>query len=135
MEVFFIKVIKIVSYRELDVLRDFYKILVLSEGESLYTGGVVFSKAPSDMEYAVKTADEWFAKGYLYLGYIWTCANYRGMGYGSCWFDCLFEYLPYQKYWLTIEDYSLINFYKKKGFKLIKEMRNKDKTEWLLAQV
>jgi tRNA(Met) C34 N-acetyltransferase TmcA len=58
---------------------------------------------------------------------------YRGKRLGSDWLKLLIQDFPEQKYWLTVEEEELIQFYKKNHFKLIKSLKNGEDTDWLLV--
>lgn len=104
---------------------------VLVENKEVIAGGLVFSKCPPDMWYAINEANKWFEKGYLYLGFIFVLEEKRHQNLGSVWLNYLKTKFPNQKYWLTIEDLRLDRFYVKNDFKKVKSLFNQDQEEWL----
>lgn len=96
-------------------------------------GGIVFSKTTPDMMYAREIAEKWFAKGYLYIGFLWVNPEKRGQHLGSLWLKKLYKNFPDQKYWLTIEDFGLEHFYERNGFRIEKELVNENKIEKLMV--
>lgn len=104
---------------------------IISENDAIIGGGLVFSSCPPDMKYAENEANFWFEKGYLYLGFIFVLEEKRGQNLGSFWLENLIKIHPNQKYWLTIEDIKLHNFYTKNGFRKIKSILNEDVEEIL----
>jgi len=104
---------------------------LLVEDNKIIAGGLVFSKCPPDMLYAVEEANKWLNKGYLYLGFIYVVEEKRHQNLGSVWLTNLKQKNPKQSYWLTIEDLKLDAFYTKNDFKKIKVLFNDDQEEWL----
>lgn len=109
------------------------KIYGLFEGAALMAGGIVFSTCSPDMWYNRVEAQTWLDQGYLYIGFLWVPEVYRGKRLGSAWLKMLMQDFPEQKYWLTVEEEDLIQFYKKNHFKLIKSLKNGEDTDWLLV--
>lgn len=107
-----------------EAYKDSTKCYVIFEHDKPIAGGLVFSKCSPDILYVKEEADEWFDKGYLYLGYIYVLENKRGQNLGSLWLLNLKKANPNQKYWLTIEDSVLHEFYAKNGFVKIKTIYN-----------
>lgn len=105
------------------------KCYVLQENDKLIAGGLVFSECPPDMLYAKEEADSWFENDYFYLGFIYVLEEKRGQNLGSIWLSNLKNINPKQKYWLTIEDLELHNFYTKNGFKKVKSLFNDSQEE------
>ena len=104
---------------------------VLIEDKQVIACGLVFSKCPPDMFYAINETNTWFEKGYLYLGFIFVLEEKRHQNLGSVWLNQLKAKFPNQKYWLTIEDLKLDRFYVKNDFKKVKSLFNQDQEEWL----
>lgn len=104
---------------------------LLVENQETIAGGLVFSKCPPDMLYAIDEANKWLNKGYLYLGFIYVIERKRHQNLGSVWFTNLKQLNPKQSYWLTIEDLKLDTFYTKNNFKKIKALFNDNQEEWL----
>lgn len=96
-------------------------------------GGIVFSTVSPDMMFASDVAEEWFAKGYLYLGYIYIVKKKRGEGFGSQWLRLIIQSMPGQKFWLTIEDFNLMYFYIQNGFVLTGELNHGKQNEWVMV--
>lgn len=109
------------------------KIYGLFLNNELVAGGMVFSQCSPDMLYDELEANHWFEKGYLYLGYVFVKENMRGQSLGSIWLHNIQEIDAKAKYWLTVEEEGLIDFYKKNDFKLKKSLQNNGSTEWLLV--
>lgn len=109
------------------------KIYGLFEGAALMAGGIVFSTCSPDMRYNPVEAQTWLDQGYLYIGFLWVPEEYRGKRLGSAWLKLLIQDFPEQKYWLTVEEEELIQFYQKNHFKLIKSLKNGEDTDWLLV--
>jgi diamine N-acetyltransferase len=107
------------------------KCCALIENDMVIAGGLVFSECPPDMLYAKEEADSWFKNGYLYLGFIYVLEEKRGNNLGSIWLSSIKDKFPHQKYWLTIEDLGLHDFYTKNGFTKVKSLFN-DKQEEII---
>lgn len=114
-----------------DAYKNSTKCYVLLENDKLIAGGLVFSECPPDMLYAQEEANNWFKKGYLYLGFIYVLEEKRGNNLGSLWLSYLKNLFPEQKYWLTIEDLGLHGFYSKNGFTKVKTLTNNGDEEIL----
>ncbi len=108
-------------------------IYLLDFRQNTVAGGIVFSTCPPDMLYNKEEAQIWLDAGYLYLGFIWVAEEFRNNKFGSIWLQSLMDKFPAQKFWLTIEEESLLFFYFKNGFRLIKSLKNGDNMEWLLV--
>ncbi len=109
------------------------KIYGLFDGLKFMAGGIVFSTCSPDMWYNPEEAQTWLDQGYLYIGFLWVSEQYRGKRLGSAWLNFLKKDSPEQKYWLTVEEEDLIQFYKKHHFNLIKSLQNGEDTDWLLV--
>lgn len=107
------------------------KIYILENHTTIIGGGVVFYKSPPDFEYFKREANDWFGKGYLYLGFIWIAEDYRNKNLGSFWLTQLKNQNPQQQYFLLTEEDYLQHFYEKNGFSQIKSLQNQHHTEWL----
>lgn len=108
-------------------------IYVLEEHGTVVAGGVLFKDLFKDVKAFQEEAKHWFDKGYFYIGYIWVVKSKRGQNLGSKWLIGLLKEHPNQKFWLTIEEENLKNFYLKNGFRLIKKLQKGSTTEWLLV--
>jgi diamine N-acetyltransferase len=105
------------------------KCYVLLENDIVIAGGLVFSECSPDMLYDKEEADSWFKNGYLYLGFIYVLEEKRGNNLGSIWLSSIKDKFPNQKYWLTIEDLGLHDFYTKNGFTKVKPLFNDKQQE------
>lgn len=103
---------------------------LLDDGQ-IIGGGIVFSKCTPDILYFQKKAQEWFDKGYLYLGFIYISENRQHQNLGSLWLQELKKLDPEQCYWLVIEDFNLDRFYTKNKFVLDRTLHKNDQQEWL----
>lgn len=102
------------------------------EQTQIIAGGIVFAEVSPDMQYAASYARQWHQQGYKYIGFVWVHPLFRGLKIGSFWLRQLFVNQPRQKFWLTVEEHGLIDFYQKNGFTLQQALQNADTTEWVL---
>ena len=109
------------------------QLFVLVENNNVVAGGLVFSKCPPDMMYYEKEANNWFKKGYLYLGYIFVDETQRNRKLGSLWLDKIKETFPKSGLWLSIEDVNLHKFYIKNGFRKTATIVNEGHKESIYA--
>jgi diamine N-acetyltransferase len=109
-------------------------IYTIGQGDETWGGGIVFETTSPDMLYNRAAAESYFERGYLYLGFIWVKESMRGKQLGSHWLQLLFQKLPEQKYWLTIEDHGLAKFYEKNGFRLDQKLDNHGVEEWVMVK-
>lgn len=114
-----------------DDLKSSTACYVILEKNKIIAGGLLFTVCTPDMLYAKVEAENWLKKGYKYLGFIYVVENRRHESLGSLWLNSLKEFLPEQKFWLTIEDKNLDTFYLKNGFKCIKHLINHGEKEWI----
>lgn len=110
------------------------QIWVIKQHEIIIGGGIVFSTVSPDTKMYEQLAQNWFDKGYLYLGFLWIDENYRNQKLGTLWLNELFRQNTNQKYWLTVEEEELISFYTKNQFQLIQKIELPQIKEWLLAK-
>lgn len=110
-------------------LKLYANLYVLVENNIVLAGGMVFSKCPPDMMYYEHEANEWFKKGYLYLGYIFVDETQRHSHLGSLWLDKIKKEFPRRGFWLSIEDENLHKFYDKNGFRRVATIMNGDTEE------
>ncbi|WMI67939.1 GNAT family N-acetyltransferase [Mangrovimonas sp. YM274] len=92
------------------------KLYVITNNNQIMVGGLVFKQCPPDLLYYKRGAENWFTKGYLYLGFIYTMEAFRGQKLGSEWLRLIRESYPQNGFWLAIEDETLHDFYVKSGF-------------------
>jgi len=107
-------------------------IYVLEENNQILAGGLIFSECPPDMEFFKIEAQEFFEKGYFYLGFLWVPEHLRNHNLGTLWLNALKQLDPNQKYWLTIEEEKLRYFYEKNEFEYCQLVQNKLIKEQLL---
>ncbi len=120
----------------LEVWKDYRlksEIFVLVKDSEIVTGGLVVKGIPEDMQHFLQEALFWAGKGYLYIGYLWVVEDHRNKDLGSKWLQELKKWYPEKKFWLSIEEEGLKNFYIKNGFRLVKELQNGDDHEWILV--
>jgi len=108
------------------------KIYVLEDNNEILAGGLVFSECPPEMEFFKIEAQEWFEKGYLYIGFLWVPEKFRNQNLGTLWLNALKQLDKNQKYWLTIEEDNLRYFYEKNEFRYCKTIQNETIKEQLL---
>ncbi|WP_299522185.1 GNAT family N-acetyltransferase [uncultured Lutibacter sp.] len=118
---------------EWDAYKKTATIYVLKDKNEIVAGGIVFLNSHPEMTDFEQSFQYLFSEGYLYIGYLWVIPQKRNQQLASKWLDKLKEENKNQKYWLTIEEESLSYFYKKNGFKLLKESTNSASKEWLLT--
>ncbi len=110
------------------------EIFCLTEKEKPLAGGIVFYKPSPDTIPYKSIAEQWFQEGYLYIGFLYVKAGLRKRGLGSLWFDKLKSLNPDQRYWLSIEDLRLVDFYVPLGFQVEEIMEVEGKEEWILVE-
>lgn len=109
------------------------RVFVLKREETVMAGGLVFcSPSPDTLAYG-SMAEEWFAKGYLYLGFIWVAENLRGNQLGSHWLTKVQAHYKGQKFWLAIEEEKLQHFYRQNGFQMVAETTAAGYPEWIMV--
>lgn len=113
--------------------QDSARIFILSTPEEVLGGGIVFSSVSPDTLTYQKEAQAWFDRGYLYIGFLWISEKYRGKRLGSRWLELLRLQLPYQKFWLSIDEFQLAAFYEQNGFTVIRKIEGAYGEEWILA--
>jgi len=105
------------------------QLFVLLEEDEIIAGGLVFAKCPPDMMYYENEANQWFDKGYLYLGFIFVDELKRNRNLGSLWLDNIKTVFPENGLWLAIEDENLHKFYIRNGFEKVATVKNADSHE------
>lgn len=109
-------------------------LYILMENNEIIGGGLEFTKPSPEMLSHFQLAQSYFQKGYNYLGYIWINESHRGKGLGLFWLENLIKLKPNQKFWLSIEEYSLHSFYEKTYFKLVQHLRSDEGEEWIMIR-
>lgn len=110
------------------------RVFTLESDQGTLGGGIVFSTVSPDTKAYKEEAQKLFDSGYLYIGFIWIAEQHRGKQLGSFWLQELFNKMPHQKFWLSIDEYELASFYTRFGFKLLKSVQCKGKPEWILVK-
>ncbi|MFD1316237.1 GNAT family N-acetyltransferase [Namhaeicola litoreus] len=114
-------------------LKEDAKIYIIEDDQEILVGGMVFSSMIPEMNKYAEEALSWYAKDYLYIGYLWVSEKNRGKNWGSRWLEELRTLDKNQKYWLTIEEEGLKGFYLKNNFKHIKRLEYDGLKEELFA--
>lgn len=108
------------------------RIFTLETAEMVTGGGIVFSTpAPDTLD--EERANQLFADGQLYIGFLWIAEGARGCSLGSRWIDEVRNAFKGRNFWLTIDEYQLKSFYNKNGFELIGEVTKGDAVEWIMT--
>jgi len=110
------------------------QVFVLRKEHRIAGGGLVFSRPAPDTLIYKEEAQNWFDKGYLYIGFLWIDEQFRNRQLGSYWLHQLFRQNPGQKFWLAIEEEGLASFYSKNGFYLKKIIHLTDSSEWIMLR-
>lgn len=105
------------------------QLYVVIENDEIVAGGLVFSKCPPDMLYYEKKANNWFKKGFFYLGFIYVDETKRNRNLGSIWLDKIKNTYPNRGFWLAIEDENLHRFYSRNQFEKVEAIKKEDSTE------
>ena len=108
------------------------RIFTLESDSEPLGGGILFSTPAPDILSYGEEALYWFAQGYLYIGFLWIAEEHRGRQLGSLWLRELRERLPGQKFWLSVDDYGLLPFYERNGFRLVTKIELSTGEEWIL---
>lgn len=107
------------------------RIFTLETDTAVLGGGIVFGSVSPDTKIYSKEAQNWFKRGYLYIGFLWIDENFRGKNLGSMWLKALDRHFPDQKFWLAIEEERLAAFYEKNGFRFAKKIETQAGNEWI----
>jgi len=99
------------------VLKTTSEVYGVIKDNQVISGGIVFNQnlpqlSPVEIQAAL------LFQGAVYIGYIYTQPEFRGIGASSFWFHSLFDQCKNQRYWLSIEDLQLSAFYQKFGFSI-----------------
>lgn len=109
------------------------QIFVLETSEEVVGGGIIFSTVSPDSLAYKEEALEWLEKGYLYIGFLWISEKYRGQQLGSFWLQEVLKKFRNQAFWLTIDEFQLLDFYIRNGFKLVRKIELPGHDEWILV--
>ncbi len=110
------------------------RIFVMESATEVVGGGIVFSTVSPDCQPAFrKEAQEWFDAGYLYIGFLWISEVHRDKQLGTKWLQQLYNKLPDQNFWLSIDELRLSAFYNRNGFELIKKVELDYYPEWVMS--
>lgn len=109
------------------------EVYILKEKSEVVGGGILFSAPSPDLKQTQQITRQWFDKGYKYIAYFYIVESRRGEGFGQEWLRKLMNTYPRQPLFLTIEEYSLVQFYEKSHFKVVQEIDTKFGTEWLMV--
>jgi diamine N-acetyltransferase len=110
------------------------EIMVVILNKEIIAGGIIFSSVSPDILNNKNIAEQWLNRGYKYLAYLFVNTKYQKLGIGTFWLKEVFKKFPSQKFFLTIEDFILIDFYQSNNFKLISEIETQEGKNWLLAR-
>ncbi|MDX1365383.1 GNAT family N-acetyltransferase [Arenibacter latericius] len=107
-------------------------IYVLKDGKDIVVGGIVFRTIPPNRtNFEIEIGEEFIAKGFHYIGFLFVHPERRNEALGSRWLDALKTQFPDQGYWLTIEEEALKTFYLKNGFICLTESTDRENPEWI----
>jgi len=119
--------------RELwDDYRESSNIYGMYENDTIKACGIAFGKPTPDTFSYMDSAQHYFDRGIKYLGFICVDDKCRGKGYGSKWISAMLTFDCYQRYWLAVDDPSLVKFYEKNHFSISQEIQGADGTEWVM---
>jgi diamine N-acetyltransferase len=110
------------------------RIYTLETEPEILGGGIVFASVSPDTKWYEQEAQSWFDKKYLYIGFLWIAEKHRGKSLGSKWLSELRKLFPRQKFWLSIEEAGLMDFYKKNGFRIVKRIHRDEGEEWIMVK-
>lgn len=110
------------------------RIFALATTSEAVGGGIIFSTISPDTQSYKEEAQSWFNAGFLYIGFLFISEQYRGKHLGTKWLNEIFAMFPEQKFWLSIEEKSLCNFYQRNGFSMVKPISISDGIEWIMAR-
>ena len=108
-------------------------IYVFKENETIIAGGIVFKNGHPNSTVFEKTYEYLYAENYYYVGFLWVIPEKRNQQLASKWLSKVHEINNNQKYWLTIEEASLCDFYKKNGYKLLAENNDSESEEMIFT--
>ncbi|MEX1383374.1 GNAT family N-acetyltransferase [Lutibacter sp.] len=108
-------------------------IYVFKENETIIAGGIVFKNGhPNSTDFENKF-NYLYAENYYYIGFLWVIPEKRNQQLASKWLSKVHGLNSYQKFWLTIEEASLRNFYQKNGYKVLAENNELQPKEFILT--
>lgn len=117
-----------------NTLKEYTRIFTLEAEGKAYGGGLIFKRVSPDTEAYREEAQHWFDKGHWYIGFLFIPEQFRNLKLGSLWLARIFGHFPKQKFWLTVDEETLVKFYEKNGFKLEKTIELQGVKEWLLSR-
>ncbi len=113
--------------------KDSASIYVFKENEAIIAGGIVFKSGhPNSTDFENKY-NYLYDEKYYYIGFLWVIPEKRNQQLASKWLSKVHSLNTNQKYWLTIEEASLQNFYQKNGYKLLAESNTSQSKECILT--
>jgi len=112
---------------------DSSQVYVLKIHNKVMAGGIVFSKPTPDTLDYFDRAQQWFDKGYLYIGFVFVEPKERNQRLGTIWMQKIIEHLNPNPCWLAVDDRDLLSFYLKLGFTVAEEVNsNSGVKEWIM---
>ena len=113
--------------------KDSASIYVFKENEAVIAGGIVFKSGhPNSTDFENKY-NYLYDEKYYYIGFLCVIPEKRNQQLASKWLSKVHSLNTNQKYWLTIEEASLQNFYQKNGYKLLAESNTSQSKECILT--
>lgn len=109
------------------------KIFCLEKEEKIIGGGIIFYQTAPDTLIYANEAKKLFDEGLIYFGFLWIEPEHRGNDLGTFWLSQLKNCFPKTHFWLSIEEFELMHFYEKNGFKLFKEINLPHGKEWIMV--
>lgn len=109
-------------------------IYVFKENEAIIAGGIVFKNGHPNCTDFENKYNYLYAEHY-YIGFLWVIPEKRNQQLASKWLSKVHALNTCQKFWLTIEDASLQNFYQKNGYKLLAENNELQCQEFILTYI
>jgi ribosomal protein S18 acetylase RimI-like enzyme len=109
------------------------EVFAFLEDNTVIAGGILFNSMPPDLTSNNTELQQWFDKGYLYIGFLWVAEHKRNQKLGSLWLEKIKSLMPKQKFWLVIEDENLSKFYEKHNFTKEQTIINQNTIEWVYA--
>lgn len=118
-----------------DDYRDATHILGIYKEDELLGGGLIFTKPAPDTSPYLEYANSLFARGYLYIGFLWINEQHRRKGLGKEWLEGARMLFPENRFWLAIEEEDLKPFYNQNGFSHAKTIHHSDDcVDWIFLE-